>query len=294
MDVKGVRGGFFNGYIEKIVLSYNTMVLRDQTKSLDFRRHNVVTDATSHKRDLFVGQDSYNTMEASNNPPTSVEPVVEASSRGKDGKAAEEKATETKPLLRSVDDKKTPSFHQSTTTTRSVHASRRPFLDKHNDFKENASTMDLAYPSGLDFERVVNHFSIEASRERYMTPIQENDDDDLARKTAWLEDVPMAENEEFAQARYDAIEDRYSTTGSSSSMEGPAPVSQTHTPAQQKRKHKPHPWGYTGRTATGWIFSVLTGLLTAAIAVLLASLSAYVQQQYVVRSSCVLSPEGVW
>ena len=266
------------------------MVLRDQTKSLR-------TDVTSHQRDLFVGQDSYNTMKASNNPPTSVEPVVEASSRdfGLDGKGAEEKATETKPLLRSVDDKKTPSFHQSTTTTRSGHASQRPFLDKHNDFKENASTMDLAYPSGLDFERVVNHFSIEASRERYMTPIQENDDDDLARKTAWLEDVPMAENEEFAQARYDAIEDRYSTTGgSSSSMEGPAPVSQTQTPAQQKRKHKPHPWGYTGRTATGWIFSVLTGLLTAAIAVLLASLSAYVQQQYVVLSSCVLSPEVVW
>ena len=146
-----------------------------------------------------------------------------------------------------------------------IRASRRPFYDKYNDSRKNISTMNLVYPSGLDFERVVNNFSIEASRDRYLAPMgcSSNDSRKDGQEGAIPESIPLAENEEYAQARYDAIEDSPTDLSTRTPVLG--------APSQSTRKKKPpFPWGYTGRTATGWFFCVLTGLLTATIAIFLA------------------------
>ncbi|KAL7579505.1 hypothetical protein ACA910_007882 [Epithemia clementina (nom. ined.)] len=185
-----------------------------------------------------------------------LDPIAEAPSDVDVGQPKQDcvgSKSERKPLLRFAagdDASKLPSSK--------IRASRRPFHDKYNDSTYNLSTMNLTYPSGLDFERVVNNFSIEASRDRYIMPLWGHDQDNDKPDS-----VLMAENEEYAQARYDAFEDP-SALSACSSMGAPPLVT-------GRRKQKPFPWGYTGRTAVGWIFCVLTGILTACIAIFLAS-----------------------
>lgn len=107
----------------------------------------------------------------------------------------------------------------------------------------------LRFPSSLDFERVVNDYSIQATRDRLLqvdttavTSIEIDDNDDLT-----------AENTD-----YETFQKRR-----------PRP-SYTRAP-------KPTPLGYTGRTATRWALTIVVGLMTGVLSILLVAATERIQ-----------------
>eukprot|EP00522_Entomoneis_paludosa_P007011 CAMPEP_0172443238 /NCGR_PEP_ID=MMETSP1065-20121228/3532_1 /TAXON_ID=265537 /ORGANISM="Amphiprora paludosa, Strain CCMP125" /LENGTH=1034 /DNA_ID=CAMNT_0013193407 /DNA_START=12 /DNA_END=3116 /DNA_ORIENTATION=+ len=140
------------------------------------------------------------------------------------------------------------------------YQSKRFYRDRQNDSTKHLSTMNLKYPSGLDFEHVVNRYSIESMRERYL--VTQTTDQLLKIKNQASMTGSMSDN-------YSTFDDEFRDSISTTTSTKVPPMSPGFI--SERRKDKPHPWGYTGRTAIGWTFTIVTGLLTGAISIFLAS-----------------------
>ena len=148
-------------------------------------------------------------------------------------------------------DEDTPLIHSAPPGEDSPQASASPVPIRglyDDDFNQSTRyfTAKSNYPSGLDFERVVNHFSIEALRERYVVPESGQDIHPSTKQAAYDSLGYGLQESIFAKNKKDAI---------------------TLT---ERRRKKPYIWGYTGRTVIGWIFSIMTGLLTGSLAIVLS------------------------
>jgi chloride channel 7 len=103
--------------------------------------------------------------------------------------------------------------------------------------------------SSLDFERVVNQYSIQAIRDRMFVPLEEGEDEDN-------------DNEDHEALIHKGNKgDLYSTFQSSNTL-------QHH---RYKYKPKPKIYGYTGQTSTRWILTLMTGLMMGLTAILIVS-----------------------
>ena len=100
-----------------------------------------------------------------------------------------------------------------------------------------------AFVSSLDFERIVNQYSIQAVRDQWLLPALPVDGS-VTSSTSQRIDLQLSSNKKRRL-----------------SIEG----------YRMKPKHTGHLLGYTGRTATRWILSALAGLLTGLISNVIVS-----------------------
>jgi len=144
------------------------------------------------------------------------------------------------------------------------HRSRPKNTDKderngHTSSSNSRTTNPSRDPSSLDFERVVNEYSIQATRDRIMVEHQDQQEED--RKPLLKPTDDTAYN---TFADNDASPPPLPPPGSPGSVASSTRKRFLWT----KRKSK---LGYTGRTMTRWILVNATGVLTGLISILIVS-----------------------
>jgi hypothetical protein len=114
----------------------------------------------------------------------------------------------------------------------------------------------VRFPSSLDLERVVNEYSIQATRDRL-----------LGKHTTATGAIRNGHD--------DGKDDNdYQTFASAAAP--PPPRRQHRTTGKIATIPKPTPLGYTGRTASRWALTVLTGLLTGIVAIVLVAATEWI------------------
>ena len=110
--------------------------------------------------------------------------------------------------------------------------------------------------SSLDFERVVNQYSIQAIRDRMFVPLGEGED----------EHNDDEDEDHEALIHKGKKGDLYSTFQSSNILEH----------HRYKYKPKPKTYGYAGHTCTRWILTLMTGLTMGLVAVFIVSCTEFI------------------
>jgi hypothetical protein len=138
----------------------------------------------------------------------------------------------------------------------SLSEKKRLATHRHEHFEHtepistSESTGRVQHPSSLDFERVVNEFSIQAIRDRVFgepEPPQKTPDTKPLLSGAWSDEDYRTFDVEFP------------------------PPPPPPPPPPTKRRCKRTPLGYTGRTATRWVLTNATGLITGGCSILIVS-----------------------
>lgn len=134
-------------------------------------------------------------------------------------------------------------------------------LATHSQTAMKSRPNQLRFPSSLDFERVVNEYSIQATRDRLLqldttnttTTLSTQDNDSSS---------PITKN----TIGYETFQDE-------------VPPSRPKKPRfSYRRAPKPTPLGYTGRTATRWALVIAVGFMTGMLSILLVSTTESIQK----------------
>ena len=115
----------------------------------------------------------------------------------------------------------------------------------------------------LDFERVVNEYSIQATQERLLLSEEGSE-----RSLGCVDEEadPLMERESGMHDTINGYHNGYETFEHYSMPPPPPPASQ-NSRVKKKRRPKKNLLGYTGRTATRWMLTGATGLLTGISAI---------------------------
>lgn len=144
------------------------------------------------------------------------------------------------------------------------------------------STENVIFPSSLDFERVVNQYSIQATRDRYLV-VGDSDwpgpvSSDLHGSKEDLNPLlhPSDKVDAAVYSTFDSSLGRADAPlpppGLSSSLQGSAQKLGEKVESEVwKVRPKNDLLGYTHRTATRWILTIITGLMTGVIAIAIVS-----------------------
>lgn len=139
--------------------------------------------------------------------------------------------------------------------------------------------------SSLDFERVVNLYTIQATRDRIFGALQEEHPN--GTKTLEYDDdallLPQTATSGYSTFQPESEPTILTTT--SLPPPPPPPPPRTRGSDQKGKKQgvflyepKPHALGYTGRTATRWCFTVTIGLLTGIISIFIVRCTDSIQE----------------
>jgi len=161
------------------------------------------------------------------------------------------------------------------------------------------STESVVYPSSLDFERVVNQYSIQATRDRILvgTASGSRDGDDEGEGRRWSHRPSRGEGGNVADTKssetafsvadgtggYSSFDPDITVPtgcGGNGSLPPPPPPSRSAdtTAFSWRLQGKRSPLGYTGRSATRWVLTILTGLLTGAISIVIVSCTSFIER----------------
>jgi hypothetical protein len=152
--------------------------------------------------------------------------------------------------------------------------------------KTNGSTatcantkIEQASVSSLDFERVVNEYSIQATRDRVIEEVdaEDSDDDDYdyADESDTNDGQPLLHSEydpaynTFDEGRFYSVPP--APPSSVPTMPPPPPGFGTTKSGRQQTMRKPGTLGYTGRSATRWVLSNAVGVMTGLISIFIVS-----------------------
>ena len=142
------------------------------------------------------------------------------------------------------------------------------------------SSGHIQFPSGLDFERVINLYSIQATRDRLVQviPTEEPNEQDPTLLRASLNDSSLflgTQNPDYSTFDEDLNDQRRASYPSRT----PPRLSQTHRRASFTMTGLNRPiLGYTGKTATRWVLTIITGLLTGLTSILIVSCTDVIQE----------------
>ena len=122
--------------------------------------------------------------------------------------------------------------------------------------------------SSLDFERIVNQYSIQAVRDRWLLPPLPADGSSSRRQqrqdSSRRRRRPRDNNQESSQAEEDE--------------EGATEKEESQKQAHRRKPQQRHALGYTGRTATRWVLTAVAGLLTGLASVFIVSESRFLKR----------------
>jgi len=160
----------------------------------------------------------------------------------------------------------------------------------------SASSGRIQFPSSLDFERVTNLYSIQATRDQLVEAraVEVGDDvdvdDDGGRYPQHQATTIRHINQKSAEDEgdrpllglggidYSTFDENLKDTRRSSSTVPPPPppkrVSYEYTMKRQRRKL----FGYTGRTAVRWVLTIVTGLMTGLTSIFIVSCTDFIQE----------------
>jgi chloride channel 7 len=161
--------------------------------------------------------------------------------------------------------------HETYGSTDNRSTRQRKWIDDGVNQK-SASTGKLRYPSSLDFERVINDYSIQATKDRVLVQELEADrnppDPSETDRHALLHapDGLLTYNSFEEPSRDDSFRPPL-----------PPPPPPPPPVAYLKRRPKKSPLGYTGRTATRWLLTNATGLMTGLISIMIVSATDFIQ-----------------
>lgn len=143
----------------------------------------------------------------------------------------------------------------------------------------------IQFPSGLDFERVINLYSIQATRDRLVEVIQpeQKEEDPILRLTD-----PDDNGHSLLGTRapdYSTFDEDFndqrmpsspSAMPSPSSPPSPNPLTHRRASFTMTRQNR-QVLGVSGRTATRWALTIITGLLTGLTSILIVSCTDVIQ-----------------
>lgn len=144
----------------------------------------------------------------------------------------------------------------------------------------------ILFPSGLDFERVINLYSIQATRDRLVQVVEQEEErgDPAALRQGDHEDgQSLLKSGAPDYSTFDEeLNDRRrpskpSTPPPPPPPPPPEPLSQRKISHRMKRQHR-RVLGYTGRTATRWALTNITGLLTGLTSIMIVSCTDVIQE----------------
>lgn len=148
----------------------------------------------------------------------------------------------------------------------------------------------VRFPSGLDFERVINQYSIQAARDRlrqtYTTYTDDGDGDAVTESTQNLvgddddDNVPLlgrGGDQEYSTFDDSLHDDRKPAEESHLPPPPPPPPSISKRRVTLRRQDRSM-FGYTGNTAARWMLTILTGLMTGLISILIVSCTDFIQK----------------
>lgn len=101
-----------------------------------------------------------------------------------------------------------------------------------------------AYQCSLDFERVVNEYSIQAARERELLSLQNKND------------------------TFQSVDTKYGAT-----------MGDSEEKRRWRRRAKPSPLGYSGKTATRWFLTSMIGILTGLVSIVIVSATDFITRR---------------
>jgi len=142
----------------------------------------------------------------------------------------------------------------------------------------------ILFPSGLDFERVINLYSIQATRDRLVRDVDQEEDPDPAalRRENHNDGQSLLKSgapdySTFDEELNDKRRPSNSTTPPPPPLPPPEPFTQRKASHRMKRRHR-RVLGYTGRTATRWALTIITGLLTGLTSIMIVSCTDVIQE----------------
>ncbi|GKY93401.1 hypothetical protein MPSEU_000307700 [Mayamaea pseudoterrestris] len=154
-----------------------------------------------------------------------------------------------------------------TTSTMTVHMSTQHECNKSNGngHRRRNSPREVILPSSLDFERVVNLYSIQATIDQPMHSRKDT--------SSLPEEVHLLGS---------SLQEFYDSNASSSLKDTFAPPPPPPPPMPQVRElsllsQNPRPLGYTGSAATRWILIILTGLMTGLSSILIVKCTSVIE-----------------
>jgi H+/Cl- antiporter ClcA len=133
--------------------------------------------------------------------------------------------------------------------------------------------LDNEHPSisSLDFERVVNEYSIQATKDRVIVELEAEDFDD--DDYDYADENDTNDGQPLLQSEHDPAYNTFDRERSQSTMSRLSGVQTTDSGEQRflRTVRKPGALGYTGRTATRWVLSIAVGLMTGIISIVIVS-----------------------
>jgi len=144
-----------------------------------------------------------------------------------------------------------------------------------DDTSSRSSRGKLQFPSGLDFERIVNQYSIQATRDRLLADSEET------RSAGTEADTGAEPLMQKNPHSYSTFDENLSDVRKPIHRPPPPPLPPPLLPSVSsyslKRQHRKI-LGYKGRTTTRWVLTNLTGLMTGLIAILIVSVTDVIQE----------------
>jgi H+/Cl- antiporter ClcA len=136
--------------------------------------------------------------------------------------------------------------------------------------------------SSLDFERVVNEYSIQATRDRVIMELDaEDSDDDAYDYDGYADENDTKDGQPLLHSEHSEYDPAYNTFDEgrfySVPPPPPAPVPTMPPPppgmekGRRQSMRKPGALGYTGRTATRWVLSNAVGVMTGLISIFIVT-----------------------
>ena len=155
------------------------------------------------------------------------------------------------------------------------------------DPSPNEPVSRIQFPSGLDFERVINIYSIQATRDRLVQVIQtEQNDNDPTLRRADSDDNrhSLLETRAPDYSTFDENLNDQRRAASPYTMPPPPPPPPPRNPPTNRRasflmkRQSRRVLGYSGRTATRWALTIITGLLTGLTSIVIVSCTDVIQE----------------
>jgi hypothetical protein len=137
--------------------------------------------------------------------------------------------------------------------------------------KRRQPSREIIFPSSLDFERVVNLYSIQATRDRVRVSADNNNDED--RHPLQEDRIPLI------QSSSDDNTNHIYNTFPSKKFEIPPPPPRSHPASREMSllSQNPGPLGYTGRSVTRWCLIIMTGLLTGLVSIVIVKCTSAIE-----------------
>jgi H+/Cl- antiporter ClcA len=144
--------------------------------------------------------------------------------------------------------------------------------------KTNGSTAKIEQPSisSLDFERVVNEYSIQATRDRVIEEVDAEDSDE--EDYDYDDENDTNDGQPLLQSEYEPAYSTFDEGRFYSVPPAPPPPPSSPPPpgfgtisGRRQTMRKPGTLGYTGRTATRWVLSNAVGVMTGLISIFIVS-----------------------